>query len=166
MNKVFEWYSVQDCLPSAVTIEDGVECHGLENSELLKALAKAMYSDALKVYDNQGRLQSPPTDLDLTQHLNPIEVNKWFIANDLPYEWNPEKLDVTPNLQDRVDSGELKREAIKAAQHLAKTGTNRRIDTEIVSVELAKMDAWDFEPTTLENKLRVNWWKEHIQSSR
>jgi hypothetical protein len=166
MNKVFEWYLVQDCLPSAVTIVDGIECHGHENSELLKALAKAMYSDTLNIYDNKGRLQSPPTDLDLTQYLNPIEINKWFIANDLPYEWIPEKLDVTLTLQDRIDSGELQREAIKVAQHLEKTGTNRRIGTEIVSVELAKMGAWDFKPTTLDNRLRVSWWKVPIQSSR
>ena len=164
MSKVYVWHSVQDCLPSAVTVEDGVEWHGQENNEVLHLLGKAMCSGELKVYDIQGRLQPPPKDVGLTQYLYPAEVNKWFKANDLPYEWNPEKIDRALTLEQRKDKGELKLASIQAAKYLKSTGTvEKKITLETVAVEIAKQIDWDYSSESIKPLIRASWWKESIR---
>lgn len=166
MSKVFTWYSVFDCLPGGEIKTSRVghrETYTLlvdHHLELNKKLTDAMYSGALKVYDKNAVLLSPPTGIDLNHYLNPIEVNKWFLQNDLPYHWEPSVKFKKEFLQDRVDSGELKEAVLGVVQHLRAIGTREhQINRETVSVAIADMPAWGFEASSLFRKIKAGWWK-------
>jgi len=160
MSKVYVWHSVQECLPSTVTVEDGVERYDQGNNEVLHLLAKAMCSGALKVYDDKERLQPPPKDVGLNHYVRPVEVNKLFKVNDLPYEWHPiTKAEKPPPLKDRIPNLELA--ASKIADDLRAQGVvERKINTLLVAQELKKLTDWEhLAVSSLENKLRVSMWR-------
>jgi hypothetical protein len=165
MSKVYTWYSVFDCLPGGeikTSKIDGGERYTLlvDHSEFTKKLADAMYSGVLKVYDKNAVLLCPPTDIELGHYLNPIEVNKWFLQNDLPYRWQPSDKLIKESLQDRVDSGELKEAVLDVVKHLRAIGTPKhQIDREAVSKAVESMPAWNFNASSLHHKIKASWWK-------
>ncbi len=171
MSKVYVWYSIQECLPDSerdIEIDETeqesewqeVECHEQNNLRFLEILNVAMCSGALNVYDSEGSLQSPPKDVGLTHYLYPDEVNKWFKANDLPYIWSPtKKIEKPPVLKHLLP--ELKLAAIQSATYLRAKGSSESTITPLaVAEELVRLTDWkSYKPSTLENKIRVSWWK-------
>jgi nicotinic acid phosphoribosyltransferase len=157
VSKVFPWYSVSESVIEASS-EDV-----LSRAPLNKKLTDAMKAGTLKIYDKNAALLPQTTDIDLSHYLNPIEVNKWLSLNDLPYRWEPALKFKSQTLQERLDSGELKEEALRIVQHLKSIGTRDRLITPaLVASGIAKMPAWGYEESTLAHAIRAGWWKKHL----
>jgi hypothetical protein len=182
MSKVYMWLSVFECLPqySPVVLPEDMPEEWREDSlvenlhpEFLVKLTGAMSTGELKAYDKNTVLLSPPTAIDIdlncylnlthfdsNYYLNPVEVNKWMMQNNLPYRWEPSVQFKRKTLPERVDDGELKETVLDVVKHLRGLGTPEKLITpEAVSTTIANMTAWDYEASSLFRKIKTSWWK-------